>query len=107
VPIFAVTTMRGPSWDDGRDIRSQPLWEEHASFADGLVDVGVIRFGGPVEDPDERVLALIAVEAQDAGAVHALFAADPWVTSGILELKAVRPWRIWLDGVGLRHRTAR
>lgn len=96
MPVFAVTTMRGSAWDAGSGIREQPQWAEHADFADGLVDAGRILFGGPVEDPDARVVALVAVEAPDVSGVHETFADDPWVRSGILQIGDVRPWSIWL-----------
>jgi uncharacterized protein YciI len=96
--------MKGPRWDSGAGPRGQKLWTEHASFADGLVARGVIVLGGPVQDPDERVVALIAVEATDEAAVNSSFAEDPWITAGILELKEVRGWTVWLDGLGYRDR---
>jgi uncharacterized protein YciI len=105
VPLFAITTMRGPRWDSGVGPREQELWTEHAAFADELVARGVIVLGGPVQDPDERVVALIAVEATDEAAVNSLFADDPWITAGILELKEVRGWTVWLDGLGYYDRT--
>ena len=88
--------MRGPAWDGDRSIREQPQWAEHAHFADDLTDDGRILFGGPIEDPDPEVVALLAMEAPDASGVHETFANDPWVRSGILEIKDVRPWSIWL-----------
>jgi uncharacterized protein YciI len=102
--LFAITTMRGPRWESGRGPREQRLWAEHAAFADGLVTSGVVLLGGPVQDPDERVVALIAVEATDEAAVHSVFAGDPWITAGILELKEVRGWTVWLDGLDYRDR---
>jgi hypothetical protein len=38
----------------------------------------------------------MAMEAPDAPSVYETFAKDPWVRSGILEVKDVRPWQIWL-----------
>src|SRR5215831_6034239 len=38
--VFAVTTAKDTNWDGARDIREQPFWEEHAAFADALVDRG-------------------------------------------------------------------
>jgi uncharacterized protein YciI len=96
MPVFAVRTMRGSAWDDDRSIREQPQWTEHARFADGLVDDGRILLGGPIEDPDPGVVALMAMEAPDASGVHETFANDPWVRSGVLEIKDVRPWSLWL-----------
>ena len=81
--FFAVTTMRGAAWEKERGIREQPQWAEHAEFADRLVEDGRIILGGPIEDADDQVVALIAIEAPDVDAVHEAFAADPWVRSGI------------------------
>lgn len=97
MPTFAVTTGKGPAWDRTAGIRNQRLWNEHASFADGLVDKGVIVLGGPVQDDDDDVIALIAVRANDAEEVRSVFACDPWVEEGLLVLRQVRPWTIWLD----------
>jgi len=88
--------MRGPAWVEGRSVREQPQWAEHAAFADRLVDEGRILLGGPIDDPDDRVVALIAMEASDVAGVHEGFADDPWVLSGTLALRDVRPWTIWL-----------
>lgn len=63
---------------------------------DGLVEEGRILLGGPIEDRDQRVVALIAMEAPDSSAVHETLAADPWAHSGILEINDVRTWSIWL-----------
>jgi uncharacterized protein YciI len=103
VPTFAVTTMQGPQWDTRCGIREQELWREHAEFADSLVDGGTVLLGGPVEDSDDRVIGLIAVRAADEASVVSVFADDPWVKAGILQLKEIRPWRIWLDSGGRRR----
>jgi uncharacterized protein YciI len=106
VPLFAVTTMKGPRWSNDEGPREQVQWLEHAAFLDELVARGVIVLGGPVRDPDERVVALIAVEAEDQAAVNLFFADDPWIIAGILGLKEVRLWTIWLDGVGYQRHDA-
>jgi uncharacterized protein YciI len=93
---FAVTTARGPSWDPDRDIRQQEGWQEHADYADGLVDHGVVILGGPVDGALGDV-ALLAMEAADAAAVKAIFNKDPWVISGVLQVREIRHWRLWLD----------
>ena len=104
MPLFAITTMKGPRWNTLVGPREQELWAEHAAFADELVSSGVVVLGGPIQDLDERVVALIAMEATDETAVHSLFADDPWIPAGILELKEVRGWTVWLDGVGYQRR---
>jgi len=38
MPVFAVTTAKGANWDHAREIREQPFWDQHAAFAEGLVD---------------------------------------------------------------------
>lgn len=96
--VFAVRTARGARWDGARDNREQAYWDEHAAFMDGLVEKGVVILGGPIDSDDPEDIALIAVEATDEEAVHAAFAADPWMTHGIFRLKDVRRWTIWLDG---------
>jgi hypothetical protein len=34
MPVFAVRTAKGPSWDYARGNREQAFWDEHAAFAD-------------------------------------------------------------------------
>lgn len=93
---FAVTTARGPAWDPRRDIRQQAEWDAHAAFADRLVESAVIVLGGPIDGPADEV-ALLAMQAADPDEVRSIFSADPWVVSGILRVKEVRHWRLWLD----------
>jgi hypothetical protein len=97
VPVFAVTTAKGPSWDGARGIREQPFFEDHASFMDGLVTRGVVILGGPI-DSDDADIALLAVEAADEAAARAVFDSDPWTKHQVFRLKQVRAWTIWLDG---------
>ncbi len=95
---FAVTTARGPSWQPDIGIRDQRGWDEHADFADQLVEQRAIILGGPIasDDPDE--VALMAFEAVDEDAVRSAFSRDPWVVNGVLRIKSVRAWALWLDG---------
>ncbi len=105
MPVFAVTTAKGANWDRARDIREQPFFAEHAGFADGLVDSGVIIIGGPIgsdntdsADDDSDDIALLAVEAADEAAARAVFDADPWTVHQVFRIKDVRRWMLWLDG---------
>jgi uncharacterized protein YciI len=104
MPVFAVMTARDAGWDYDRDIREQPFWDQHAAFADELVDRGVIILGGPIGGGDSEDLALLAVEAADEDAVRSAFDADPWTVHQVFRLKQIRPWTLWLDG---RSRKAR
>lgn len=97
MPAFAVTTARHTGWDQARNIREQPFWEQHAAFADELVERGVIILGGPIGGDDED-LALLAVEAADEDAVRTVFATDPWTVHQVFRIKQIRPWTLWLDG---------
>ena len=98
MPVFAVRTARGPRWDRGRGNREQAFWEEHAAFADELVERGVIILGGPIASDDEEDIALLAVEGSDSDAVRSIFDADPWTVHGVFRIKDVRGWTLWLDG---------
>jgi uncharacterized protein YciI len=92
---FAVTLVHGPGWNSARPIRSQDGWDGHAAFMDGLVDDGFIILGGPIGDGDRT---LHVVEAPDEGAIRARLAEDPWASARLLEVGAIEPWALWLDG---------
>jgi uncharacterized protein YciI len=98
MPVFAVRTAKGPNWDHARGNREQAFWDEHADFADELVERGVIILGGPIASDDEEDIALLAVEASDEDAVRAIFDADPWTVQRVFRIKDVRAWTLWLDG---------
>jgi uncharacterized protein YciI len=94
---FAVLTARGPSWDHRVGIREQAGWAEHAAFADDLVDQGVTVLGGPIETGDPEVVALLLANGSDEEGVRGAFAPDPWVAAGVLHVRAVYAWTLWLD----------
>jgi uncharacterized protein YciI len=96
--VFAVTTEKGPNWDDSRQIREQQAWVEHSEFADGLVERGIIILGGPIGGGSDDDIALLAVEAPDEPELRSIFSDDPWTVSGVFRIKEVRPWTLWLDG---------
>lgn len=96
MPVFAVTTARGARWDASRDIRAQAGWDQHAAYMDGLVGRGHIILGGPITGkPDE--VALLAMQADTADHIQAIFDPDPWIISGVLRLASIQPWTLWLD----------
>ena len=96
--MFAVRTAKGPNWDHALGNREQAFWDEHADFADELVERGVILLGGPIASDDAEDIALLAVEARDSGAVRSAFEADPWTVHRVFRIKDVRAWTLWLDG---------
>jgi hypothetical protein len=61
--MFTVTRAKGPNWDHARGIREQQAWEEHAAFADGLVDRGIVILGGPISSDSNDDVVLLAVNA--------------------------------------------
>ena len=94
--LYVVRLERGGPWDWSRGLREQEGWDEHARFMDGLVADGFIVLGGPLAD-EHRVVHV--VEAESEGAIRARLAEDPW--SGThLEVGAIDPWTIRLDGRG-------
>jgi hypothetical protein len=94
-PMFAVVLEHGPAWDDARGLREQDGWDEHAAFMDALVDDGLVVLGGPLGDGRR---ALLAVAADDEGAIRARLAPDPWHADDHLRIAAVEPWTVLLDG---------
>jgi hypothetical protein len=96
--MFAVTTAEGPNWLHDCGIREQSAWADHAQFLDGLVERGVVVLGGPISSNNDDEVALLAVEATDETELQSIFGEDPWAMSGVLRIKDVRPWTIWLDG---------
>lgn len=76
-------------------MREQDGWPEHARFMEQLEADGFIILGGPFGD-GRRILLVCA--AEDESAVRSRLAADPWSPSGLLEIAAVEPWTILLDG---------
>jgi uncharacterized protein YciI len=98
MPVFAVTTAKFSNWDHTRGIREQPFWDQHAAFADTLVDRGIIILGGPVAGDDDDDIALLAVQAPDEEALRSIFDDDPWTVHQVFRIKRVRAWTLWLDG---------
>jgi uncharacterized protein YciI len=89
---------KGPAWDHSRDVRQQEGWDEHAAFMDRLAEEGFVVLGGPI-DGDERLSALLIVDAEDEAAVRARLAEDPW-SEGVLRIESIRPWSVWLRAPG-------
>jgi uncharacterized protein YciI len=95
MPVFALSTVHGPGWDDTRPIREQRAWDQHAVFMDGLVEDGFIILGGPLGDGSRT---LHVVEAADEHEIRTRMAEDPWASVGLLRIGSIEPWQLWLDG---------
>lgn len=93
--FFAVRLERGGPWDWSRDLREQAGWDEHAHFMDSLVDDGFIVLGGPLSGERE---ILHAISAPSEQAVRERLAADNWSRNGMLTIRSIEPWTIFLEG---------
>ena len=92
--FHVVLRRTGPQWDSSRPLEEQSGWDEHAAFMDGLVESGSLVLGGPLAD-EVRVVHVFEAASEDE--VRAALARDPW--SGThLEVDAIDPWTIRLDG---------
>jgi len=87
-----VRLLRTGPYDFSRGMRDQDGWQEHATFMNGLVDVGFVVLGGPVGD--RETLHICAAPSENA--VRERFAEDPWAPSGKLVVKSVERWTIVL-----------
>lgn len=95
--MFHVVVHRsGLEWDPAKPFAEQSEWRAHADFMNRLVEDGFIVLGGPLAD-EHRVVHVIEAESEDA--IRSTLARDPW--SGThLEIAAIDPWTILLDGRG-------
>lgn len=93
---FIVVQAKGPSWDPTRLRREQTLWDEHAAFMDQLTAEGFIVLGGPLGEGDGED-ALLVINAPDEDAIIATSKKDPWIKAGILKIKTIQRWIIFLE----------
>jgi hypothetical protein len=87
---FAVLRRRGPAWDHARGLREQRLWDEHATFTDGLAAAGRLRLAGPLGESNE---VLLIMRGDNEAAVARCLADDPWPTD-MLATVWIRPWDV-------------
>ncbi len=64
---------------------------------DELVEQGVVILGGPINSDRNDDVALLMVQATDERQVRSGFTEDPWGLSGVLRVRTVWPWTLWLD----------
>jgi uncharacterized protein YciI len=93
---FMVLLAKGPSWDPIKLRRAQALWDEHAAFMDKLVADGFVVLGGPLGEGDGDDVLLV-IDAADKDTIISTLKDDPWGPAGILEVKAIQRWTIFLD----------
>jgi uncharacterized protein len=91
--FYAVRRIPGAGWEAGRPLRSQPLWPEHATFMNGLLNEGHIFLGGPIGVGND---ALIVFRADSESGIRARLALDPWTPPAILVIQSIEEWTILL-----------
>jgi len=91
---FLAISSAGPNRDFSKGTREQPLWNEHSTFIDQLVDDGFILMGGPLVDEGG---SLLVFNAGDENEVREKLKNDPWAKHGILKLESVKRWEIFID----------
>lgn len=86
----------GPAWDNGRPLREQDEWDEHARFMDALFDEGFLVMVGPLGDgaPEHRVLLIF--DADSESAIDARLAEDIWTQTGTLSTVSLERWNVLL-----------
>jgi uncharacterized protein len=91
---FMILWAPGPAWVEGKTVREQPYWAEHAAFMDPLFENGMVILGGPFADATG---SLVIVEAENEHEVADLFARDPFVEHAIFALRSLKQWLLFLD----------
>ncbi len=91
---FAILWAHGPAWVEGKTVREQPYWTDHANFMDQLFENGTVVLGGPFADGTG---SLLIVEAESEREVADLIARDPFVMHDIFALGSLKQWQLFLD----------
>ena len=91
---FMLLWGHGPAWVEGKTVREQPYWTEHAAFMDPLFDNGMVVLGGPFADGTG---SMVIVEAESEQEVADLFARDPFAVYDIFALNSLKQWQLFLD----------
>jgi uncharacterized protein len=91
---FMILWGHGPAWVEGKTVREQPYWTEHAAFMDPLFDSGMVLLGGPFADGTG---SMVIVEAESEQAVADLCARDPFAVHDIFTLNSLKQWQLFLD----------
>ena len=92
--LWVVLRTRGRAWDLTKQLREQPLWDEHARYLDQLTERGIIVLGGPLEGTGD---AMLIFEAGNESTIHRILKDDPWSPTHQLETKSVTPWNVLLE----------
>ena len=96
--LFVVVEEQGPNWKPGSSMRSQPGWDEHAQFIDAIEAQRMVVLGGPLQHPAGH-RAMLVFDAPDEATVRRRLAEDPWMKSGILQVREIEPWELLIGGI--------
>ena len=91
---FIILLAHGRAWAEGKTVREQAYWDEHAEFMDRLFENGTVIMGGPFSDGTG---SLVIVEAEGIDEVSTLIANDPFVVHEIFALRSLKQWQLFLD----------
>ncbi len=94
--LFAMIRKAGPAWDNGRPLRDQDKWAEHAAFMDELFDERFLVMVGPLGDgsPEHRVLLIF--DADNEITINRRLEDDVWTRMGVLSTVSVERWNVLL-----------
>ena len=91
---FIILWEHGSAWVEGKAVREQPYWEDHATFMDRLFEDGLVVLGGPFADGTG---SMVIVEAESEREVADTFAQDPFLLHDIFALRSLKQWTLFLD----------
>ncbi len=90
---FVSISEQGPSWVEGRPMRDQAGWPEHATYINAATHAGQIILGGPLGDGRVH-RALLVLNFDTEASIRSWLAEDPWFQSGVLRLLSLEPWNL-------------
>lgn len=93
--LYALINEQGPMWVNGRPMREQEGWTEHARFMNEITAQHLVVLGGPIgRGPQHR--AMLILRATDEKTLRARLEEDPWMRSGVLQMGELLPWELLL-----------
>lgn len=105
MPRFVVQREAGPGWSPGRGALEQPGVAQHSAFMNDLAEAGFLLLAGPLAGSEEdRIRALLVVDAADEADIHARLADDPWAGTETLRTVSVETWNVFVGAERLAAR---
>jgi uncharacterized protein YciI len=89
--LFVVIRRYGPLYARSLPLEEQRDWEAHRAFMNALEAEGLVRLGGPLEEPED---VLLVFRAKDKDEIEQRLADDPWTKSGILSTARISRWNL-------------